>query len=137
MSVSEMRVVIEVDDVVGALALYRDVIGLREVGSFQDGQARVVLLEAGRGTLELSNRAQTRMIDRIETGSEIGATFRIAFRVDDAAGLTRASTGAGATVVGSPAITPWGSLNSRLETSDGLQLTLFEESGEEGWAGES
>ena len=43
---------------------------------------------------------------------------------------------AGATVVGSPIITPWGSPNSRLETSDGLQLTLFEECGDEEWVGE-
>lgn len=136
MAVSEIRVVVEVDDVTQALALYRDVLGLEEVVSFQEGEARVVLLEAGRGTLELSNRAQTRMIDRIETGTEIGASFRIALGVDDTAALTDAAVETGATLVGRPAITPWGSLNSRLETSDGLQLTLFEESGEEEWSGE-
>lgn len=131
-----MRVVIEVADVESALTFYRDVLGLRESVSFQDGDARVVLLEAGLATLELSNRAQTRMIDRIEAGREIGAAFRIAFEVDDTVARTAAAAEAGATLLGAPAITPWGSMNSRLETSDGFQLTLFEGSGDEEWSGE-
>lgn len=129
--------VIEVEDVDGALALYRDALGLEEVTSFRQGDARVVLLSASRATLELSNRAQTLMIDRIETGREIGAPFRVAFAVDDARSRTVAAVAAGASVLGPPAPTPWGSLNSRLESPDGLQLTLFEESGDdETWAGE-
>ncbi|MGD2042523.1 MAG: VOC family protein [Acidimicrobiia bacterium] len=136
MPVNEIRVVIEVEDVDRALTLYRDVLGLQEVVSFQEEDARVVLLEAGRGTLELSNRAQTRMIDRIETGREIGASFRIAFGVDDTVTRTQSAVEVGATLVGEPAVTPWGSLNARLETNDGLQLTLFEESGDEEWSGE-
>lgn len=138
MSASEIRLVVEVGDVEEALALYRDALGLEEVVSYEQDEARVVLLSAGRGTLELSNRAQTLMIDRIETGREIGATLRIAFQVDDANSRTVAAVEAGATLVGAVAITPWGSKNSRVESSDGLQLTLFEETGEsESWAGEA
>jgi lactoylglutathione lyase len=137
MSEGEIRVVIEVDDVEESLLLFRDVLGLEEIATFEQGEARVVLLLGGRGTLELSNRAQTRLIDRIEVGREVGAPIRFAFRVDDTADRTEAAVGAGATLVGAPTRTPWGSVNSRLETSDGLQLTLFEESGdEERWAGE-
>lgn len=137
MSASEIRVVIEVQDVDQALALYRDALGLEEVVSYEQDDARVVLLAASRGTLELSNRAQTLMIDRIEAGREIGAQFRIAFQVDDASSRTGAAVRAGATLIGGPGTTPWGSLNSRLESHDGLQMTLFEESGEaEVWAGE-
>ena len=137
MAVGEIRVVIEVKDVEQALALFRDVLGLEEVVSYRQDDARVVLLSAGRGTLELSNRAQNLMIDRIETGGEIGSPFRIAFRVDDTTATTEAAMLAGATLVGSPAVTPWGSLNSRLQSADGLQLTLFEETDdEETWAGE-
>ena len=35
----------------------------------------------------------------------------------------------GAEVIASPTRTPWDSLNSRLETPGGIQLTLFEELG--------
>lgn len=137
MSGSEIRVVIEVDDIEEALTLYRDAVGLEEIASYRHDEARVALLSAGRGTLELSNRAQTLMIDRIETGREIGTRFRIAFEVDDTTSRTDAAIEAGATLIGAPAVTPWGSLNSRLESVDGIQLTLFEEIGdEERWAGE-
>lgn len=138
MSGSEIRVVIEVEDIEAALALYRDALGLEEVVSYQQDGARVVLLGCDRGILELSNHAQTLMIDRIEAGREIGAPFRIAIRVDDADVRTEAAIGAGAILIGGPALTPWGSSNSRLESRDGMQLTLFEESQEsEAWAGES
>jgi catechol 2,3-dioxygenase-like lactoylglutathione lyase family enzyme len=137
MAGSEIRVVIEVGDMEEAVGLYRDALGLDEVVSFEQDDARVVLLSAARGTLELSNRAQTLMIDRIETGREIGAPFRIALRVDDTTARTDAAVRAGAILVGSPAVTPWGSLNSRLESADGVQLTLFEETEDaERWAGE-
>lgn len=138
MAGSEIRVVIEVGDVEEALALYREALGLEEIAAYEQDDARVVLLSADRGTLELSNRAQTLMIDRIETGREIGAPFRIAVRVDDTTARTEAAVQAGATLVGSPAVTPWGSLNSRLESAAGLQLTLFGETDDaERWVGEA
>lgn len=137
MSGSEIRVVIEVEDVEDALALYRDALGLEEVASYEQDDARVVLLATDRGTLELSNHAQTLMIDRIEAGREFGEPFRIAIRVDDADARTDAAVGAGATLVRGPVVTPWGSSNSRLQSQDGLQLTLFEQTDEsEAWAGE-
>lgn len=137
MPAGEMRVVIEVEDVTEALELYEDVLGLVRVASFREGEAEVVLLEARRGTIELSNRAQTLMIDRIETGGEIGSRFRIAFSVEDVRETTSAGVSAGARLLGGPTSTPWGSLNSRLETADGLQLTLFQGHGDdEAWGGE-
>ncbi|MGD2059842.1 MAG: VOC family protein [Acidimicrobiia bacterium] len=138
MSAGEMRVVVEVEDVAEALKLYRDVLGLTQVASFREGEAEVVLLEARRGTIELSNREQTLMIDRIETGREIGSRFRIAFAVEDTRERTVAAESAGARLIGGPQLTPWGSLNSRLESADGLQLTLFQDHGEEEvWTGET
>ena len=38
---------------------------------------------------------------------------------------TAALTAAGATIVAQPTVTPWRSLNARLEAPAGLQLTLF------------
>ena len=43
--------------------------------------------------------------------------------------MTASSAAAGATVIAEPTVTPWNSLNARLEAPAGLQLTLFTELG--------
>ncbi len=126
----QLRVVVEAADFEVAVAFYRDVLGLGEQASFEgDGDARVVILDAGRATLELANPAQTRMIDEVEVGRRISPHIRLAFEVDDAASRTRALEAAGATVLAAPTRTPWQSLNSRLNGPAEIQLTLFEELG--------
>jgi len=134
----QLRLVVEVDDFEAALAFYRDALGLPEVAAFEgEGDARVAILEAGRATLELANPAQKRMIDGIEAGGQPSPRIRVAFEVDDAAGVTHRLEGAGATLVASPVETPWRSLNSRLDAPGELQLTIFEElDGEEHFVGE-
>ena len=52
--------------------------------------------------------------------------IRVAFEVTDAQGATRRLADAGAEVIAEPTRTPWTSLNSRLTTPDGLQITLFQ-----------
>jgi len=87
----------------------------------------VVILDAGRATLELANPAQAAMIDRVEAGQRVGPHIRLAFEVDDARAATAGLSAAGAEVIGGPAVTRWNSLNSRLRAPAGVQLTLFEE----------
>jgi lactoylglutathione lyase len=125
-SVREMRLVVTADDYDAALRFYRDVLGLRELGSFDDGGGHVAILDAGRATLELSDVAHAEHIDRIEVGRRVAGHIRVAFEVGDAAGSTDRLVAAGATLVAPPVETPWRSLNSRLEGPAGLQLTLFE-----------
>jgi predicted enzyme related to lactoylglutathione lyase len=127
-----MRVVVEAEDFDTALAFYRDALGLPEQAAFEgDGDARVVILDAGRATLELANPAQKQMIDEVEVGRPIAPHIRIAFEVADAAEATTRLSDAGATVLAEPVETPWRSLNSRLDAPAGLQLTLFQELGPE------
>lgn len=124
----QLRLVVEVDDIDAALAFYRDALGLPEVAAFEgDGDARVAILDAGRATLELANPAQKRMIDRVEAGGQPSPRIRVAFEVEDAAGVTRRLEGAGATLVAAPIETPWRSLNARLDAPAQLQLTIFQE----------
>jgi len=120
--------VVQVDDFDEAVAFYRDALGLPVEESFEgDGDARVTILDAGRATLELSNRAQVEMIDRVEAEGSPSARLRVAFEVDDAEATTTALTAAGAHLVASPRETPWRSLNSRLDAPAELQVTLFQE----------
>ena len=128
--VRQLRVVVTADDFDEAVAFYRDVLGLTERAAFQgDGDARVVILDAGHATLELANPAQAAMIDRVEAGQRVSPHIRLAFEVDDARAATAGLSAAGAEVIGGPAVTPWNSLNSRLRAPAGVQLTLFEELG--------
>lgn len=124
----QLRVVLEAEDFDAAVAFYRDVLGLPEQAAFEgDGDARVVILEAGRATLELANPAQRRMIDEVEAGRDLGSAPRLAFEVTDTRGTVARLEAAGATVLGEPAVTPWRSLNARLAGPAGVQLTIFEE----------
>jgi predicted enzyme related to lactoylglutathione lyase len=63
----------------------------------------------------------------VEVGRRVAGHIRIAFEVPDAAATTDALEAAGAHVLAPPIITPWDSLNARLEGPAGLQLTLFTE----------
>ena len=67
--VRQLRVVVQADDFDQAVRFYRDTLGLVELAAFQgEGDARVIILDAGRATLELANQAQVEMIDAVEVG---------------------------------------------------------------------
>jgi predicted enzyme related to lactoylglutathione lyase len=128
MTVRQLRVVVRAEDYEQAVAFYRDVLGLPEEASFAgDGGAQVMILDAGRATLEISNPAQVRMIDDVEVGHPVSPHIRIAFEVDHVDDDTEALVQAGATLIAPPTETPWSSRNSRLSGPADLQLTLFEE----------
>jgi predicted enzyme related to lactoylglutathione lyase len=126
--VRQLRLVVEAEDFERAVRFYRDVLGLPEEEAFGGpGDARVVILDAGRATLEIANPAQKRMIDEVEVGRQVAPRLRVAFEVDDAEDVTRQLTDAGADVLMPPIETPWRSLNARLEAPAGLQITVFQE----------
>ena len=129
MSVRELRLVVTVEDHDEAVRFYRDVLGLPQVADFSSAEGNVVLLDAGRATIEVVDQRQARFIDRVEVGRRVAGHVRVAFEVADAATTTATLTAAGAAVLAEPVRTPWNSLNARLTAPDGLQLTLFEELG--------
>lgn len=131
-AVRQLRLVVHAEDLDAALAFYRDALGMApaldlttptEAGD----DARVVVLDAGRATLELISTAQRTLIDELEVGAEASREIRVALEVDDARTSYDAATAAGADVVAPPTRTPWGSLNARLEGPAGLQLTVFQQ----------
>lgn len=123
--VSELRLVVTVEDHDVALAFYRDALGLAELESYAANGGQVTILDAGRATLEINDPAYADYIDEVEVGHRVAARIRVAFGVDDSAATTERLTAAGAELVAPPTRTPWGSLNSRLGGPEGLQLTLF------------
>ncbi len=143
--VRQLRLVVTADDYEAAVAVYRDALGLPELGAFTDPDGRVVILDAGRATLEIADPPHAAYVDRVEgvardvtadAGRDAGAPartsgprVRVAFEVTDAHGATRRLESAGAHVVAEPVRTPWDSFNARLDGPADLELTVFQELG--------
>ena len=126
--IRQLRLVVTAEDYEDAVAFYRDVLGMPElaVWSSPDGGS-VILLDAGRATLEITDPKNAVFIDQVEVGRRVAGHVRVALEVDDSRAATDAAVEAGAELVAEPTETPWRSLNARLEGPGGLQLTLFEE----------
>ncbi len=73
--VSEMRRVVTAPDYDEGLRFHRDVLGLRQIGAFDDGAGRVAILDAGRATLELSDVPHAEHIDRLEAPAGLQLTL--------------------------------------------------------------
>ncbi len=123
--VQEFRITLTVEDFDAAVRLYRDGLGLPQLANWSSDEGRVLLLDAGRATLELFDEAQAAMVDDLEVGARVSGTVRFALRVPDADQAAAALVGAGATAVARAIETPWGDRNARVAAPDGMQLTLF------------
>jgi predicted enzyme related to lactoylglutathione lyase len=126
--IRQLRLVVTAEDYDEAVGFYRDVLGMPElaVWSSPDGGS-VILLDAGRATLEITDPKNAVFIDQVEVGRRVAGHVRVALEVDDSSAATEAAIAGGAELVAEPTETPWRSLNARLEGPGGLQLTLFEE----------
>jgi lactoylglutathione lyase len=104
---------------------YRDVLGLEQIADWSSDDGCVVVLEAGRATLELLDERQAAYVDRIEAGHRVAGPVRLALQVRDSESTARRLIEAGAEEVAPPLTPPWGGRNARLQAPGGLQLTLF------------
>jgi AcrR family transcriptional regulator/catechol 2,3-dioxygenase-like lactoylglutathione lyase family enzyme len=128
--VRQLRVVAQAAEFEAALTFYRDVLGMPQAEAYEaDGGARVVILDAGRATLELANPAQVAFIDRVETDGGASDPIRLAFEVDDTAATVDRLIAGGGELEASARVTPWRSLNARVRGAAGVQLTVFQELG--------
>ncbi len=123
--VTELRVALTVKNFDQALAFYRDAVGLDQLADWSSETGRVVVLGAGRATLELLDEAQAATVDAVEAGRRVSGPVRLAAGVADSEDLAERLAAAGAVPVAPPVLTPWGDRNARVQTPDGMQLTLF------------
>jgi lactoylglutathione lyase len=115
--VRQMRLVVTADDDEEAVHFYRDVLGLPEEASFSSPDGRVVILDAGRATLEIADPGQAEFIDRVEVGRRVAGHIRVAFEVGDSRAMTAVLAAGGATVIADATRTPWETENERLEAA--------------------
>lgn len=123
--VGELRTVLTVPDFDEAVGFYRDMLGFDEIEDWTSDRGRVVLLEVGQATLEVMDERQAALVDDSEVGARVSGPVRLAVRVPDTETTASGLLGHGLEQVAPPAPTPWGSVNARFRTPDGLQLTLF------------
>jgi lactoylglutathione lyase len=123
--ITALRIALTVAEFDEALAFYRDALGLRQLADWSSEAGRVVVLEAGRATLELLDEDQAATVDRIEAGDRVSGTVRLALEVTDSDAMARRLAAAGAEEVAPAVTTPWGDRNARVRAPDGMQLTLF------------
>jgi lactoylglutathione lyase len=123
--VTELRVALTVTDFGQALTFYRDTLGLEQLADWSTETGQVVVLDAGRATLELLDQAQAETVDAIEAGRRVSGTVRLAMNVADSEEMAQRLVAAGAVQVAPPVMTPWGDRNARVQTPEEIQLTLF------------
>jgi NAD(P)-dependent dehydrogenase (short-subunit alcohol dehydrogenase family)/catechol 2,3-dioxygenase-like lactoylglutathione lyase family enzyme len=128
--IRELRLALTVEDFERALRLYRDGFGLDVVQAWDSPEGRGVVLAAGRGTIELLDRADAEYTDLVEVGKRVAGPVRLALEVADVRASAARLLAHGAAVEGEAVPTTWGGLNQRLRAPDpgpdGMQLSLFE-----------
>jgi catechol 2,3-dioxygenase-like lactoylglutathione lyase family enzyme len=125
MTVKSFRVALTTDDFEGAVAFYRDGLGL-DPGELWTDNGQGQLFWAGEASLEIFDPDYAAGIDQIEVGKRVSGQIRFAFEVPDVRAAMKRALKYGATLVHEPVLTPWHDLNVRLRSPEGLQITLFQ-----------
>src|SRR5437588_2111334 len=110
--VREVRIALTVERFDQTVQFYRDRLGLAVVEEWQRPEGRGVILALGpQTTLELFDGPQADFVDQVEVGRRVsGAVFEQA----------------GAQLLSPAKQMPWGDRNARVQTPDGMQVTLYQ-----------
>ncbi len=126
-SIREVRIVLTVERFDQAVQFYRDRLGLAVVEQWQRASGSGVILALGpHTTLELFDASQAAFVDQMEVGRRVSGPVRLAFEVQDVEAAAGKLQQAGAQVLSHPKQMPWGDCNTRVETPDGMQVTVFQ-----------
>jgi catechol 2,3-dioxygenase-like lactoylglutathione lyase family enzyme len=131
MSVIQFRVALTTQDFNKVAAFYRDGLGLdpADLWKSEDGGQGQMFFAGQQATLEVFDPKYAVHIDALEVGERVSGQIRFAFEVPDVHAAVEKALAYGAELVNAPKLTPWGDLNARLLSPDGLQITLFQSAG--------
>lgn len=125
--VREVRIALTAEAFDEAVHFYCDRLGLVVIEQWQRAEGRGVILALGpQTTLELFDSAQAAFVDEVEVGRRVSGPVRLALEVEDVEVAAAFWEVSGAKVLSPPKKMPWGDRNARLETPDGMQVTLYE-----------
>lgn len=125
MTVFELRVALTAEDYDRLIVFYRDGLGLEPGDTWVD-HGRGQLFHSGKGVVEILDKEHAAHVDVIEAGKPVSGTIRFAFQVPDIHLAIENALKYGAKLVHEPIRTPWNDWNARVESPDGLQITLFQ-----------
>ena len=129
--VREMRIALKASNFDRIRNFYCEGLGLDPVQTWYNDQGRAVILGLGRATLEIFDESQAQTIDNIEAKKRISGQIRFAFKVPDLIKTMEKLLDEGAILVHQPVMSPWGDYNVRLQSPDGIQITLFQAQGDQ------
>lgn len=125
--IREVRITLTVESYEEAVQFYRDGLGLPVVNQWETAEGRgMILALAPHITLELFDAAQAALVDQLEVGRRVSGPVRLALEVPDVEAEASAFQQAGAKLLSHPKPMPWGDRNARVETPDGMQVTLYQ-----------
>jgi catechol 2,3-dioxygenase-like lactoylglutathione lyase family enzyme len=126
-AVREVRIALTVEDFDQAVQFYRDRLSLAVVEEWQHPEGRVVILSLGpQTTLELFDAGQADFVDQVEVGQRVSGPVRLALAVPDADAAATVFEQAGAQLLSPARQMPWGDRKVRVQTPDGMQITLYQ-----------
>jgi catechol 2,3-dioxygenase-like lactoylglutathione lyase family enzyme len=124
---TELRVALTVDDFDAAVEFYRRVLGQELSARWTEPAGNVGLFRLPRATLELLDAEAAAGVDAAEVGRRVSGPVRLALGVVDAEAACAVAIEVGGRLMGQVRPAPWGDRVGRVETPEGLQLTLFTE----------
>lgn len=124
--VLQLRVALTAADYDRLAEFYCVGLGIEPSATWQAAGGNGILLDLGSGTLEVFDREYARLVDEAEVGEPVSGPVRLALQVPDVHAAVKRVLAHGATLVHETVLTPWGDLNARVESPDGLQITLFQ-----------
>ena len=130
--VLELRVALTAQDYERLVKYYCDGLGIEPAAVWNNEGGRALMLEMGRATLEIFDERQAEVIDQLEAGKRLSGPVRFALQVPDLDAALERLLAHGASLVHPPVVTPWGDRNARLQDPDGMQITLFQASEQNG-----
>jgi methylmalonyl-CoA/ethylmalonyl-CoA epimerase len=124
--VFELRIALTSRDYERSVKFYCEGLGIEPAAIWKNAGGRALMLEMGKGTLEVFDERQAEVIDELEAGGRVSGQIRFALQVPDLNAALERLLAHGATLVHPPVMTPWGDTNVRLQDPDGMQITLFQ-----------
>ena len=124
--VLELRVALTSAQFDRLASFYRDGLGLEPSEVWPVDQGQGLVLDLGKGMLEIFDEKRADIIDQVEVGSRVSGQIRFAIQVPDLKAAIERLQAHGATLVHSEVITPWGDQAARFQDPDGLQVTLYQ-----------
>jgi len=130
--VFELRVALTSRDYERLVKFYCDGLGIEPAAIWDNDGGRALMLDLGHAALEIFDERQAEVIDELEAGKRVSGQIRFALQVPDLEAALERLLAHGATLVHPPVVTPWGDHNVRLQDPDGMQITLFQASEQNG-----